>query len=376
MIAKRSLLLALVCASMSYAQLDRGTLTGIVTDPSGAVVPGVRITATHLATGVASTTIANETGNYTLVSLPIGEYRVEFEGPSFKKSVRGGVTLTSGATVRLDVGLELGSVGESVQVQAQSSPIETESARVATSINTKLVQDLPLQVNGQIRSVFNLALIAPQTKNVNGFTIAGGQGAAWEIAMDGLPASSGSSQYQTDRAPLSSVPIDAISEFNVETGGLKAQYGRSMGTITIETKSGANQVHGSGFDFIRNNALDARGFFAAAPPVLKQHDFGGTIGGPVILPKLYHGRNKTFFFASYQGFRNRAGSTAQYLTIPTLDNYKGDFSKWTRNGAFVPIYDPDTTRPSAPGSATNIRTAFPGNIIPANRFSQVALRYI
>ena len=373
---KRLLWTVFFPAVVCWAQLDRGTLTGLVTDPSSAIIPFVKITAIHVETGVTNATLVNESGNYTLVSLPIGTYRVEFETPGFKKSVRNGVTLASGATVRLDVTLEIGSVGESVQVSARSTPIETDSSRVATSINTKLVQDLPLQVSGQIRSVFDLAAIAPQTKSSNGFTIAGGQGSAWEMSMDGMPVSSGTSYYQTQRAPLSTVPIDAIAEFNVETGGMKAQYGRSMGTVTMETKSGANQVHGSGFDFIRNNALDARGFFAAAPPVLKQHDFGGTLGGPIVIPKIYRGRNKTFFFASYQGFRNRAGSNPQYLTIPTEANYKGDFSGWTRNGVLVPIYDPASIRPSAPGSATNVRDPFPGNVIPLARFSQVAVRYI
>src|SRR5262245_39742757 len=145
---KRLLWTLLFPAVVCWAQLDRGTLTGLVTDPSSAVIPAVKITAIHVETGVSNATLVNETGNYTLVSLPIGTYRVEFETPGFKKSVRNGVTLTSGATVRLDVTLEIGSVGESVQVSARSTPIETESTRVATSINTKLVQDLPLQVSG------------------------------------------------------------------------------------------------------------------------------------------------------------------------------------------------------------------------------------
>ncbi len=353
-----------------WAQVNRGTITGVITDPSGAIVPGVKITALHVETGTSSATVATETGNYTLPALPIGSYRVDFEASGFKKTVRDQVPITAGATVRVDVILELGSVGESVSVQAQASPLEAETTRVATTINTKLVSDLPLFVNGSIRSVLTLALIAPETKTAGGFRIGGGQGAGWEMMMDGIPMTSASTQYQTDRAPLGSVPIDAINEFTVESSGMKAEFGRASGAVTFETKSGTNAVHGNLFEELRNNAMDARGFFATSAPILKQHDFGGTFGGPVFIPKIYNGKNRTFFFASYQGFRNRAGTTPGYNTIPLPANYDGDFSSWTRNGVRVPIYDPASTKPN-PTGAGYVRDIFPNNIIPKARFSGV-----
>ena len=156
---------------------------------------------------------------------------------------------------------------------------------------------------------------------------------------------------------------------------MKAEFGRASGAVTFETKSGTNQLHGNLFEEMRNNAMDARGFFAQAPPILKQHDFGATAGAPVYIPKIYNGRNRTFFFASFQGFRNRAGQNPAYMTIPLPENYEGDFSKWTRNGVLVPIYDPATTTPNATG-AGYVRTVFPGNLVPKVRFSQVASRYI
>jgi hypothetical protein len=362
-------------AALCVAQLNRGTLTGVVSDPSNAAVVGAVITATHVQTGVSSRTATTDGGNYTLPALPIGVYKVEYEAPGFKKVVRSQMEVLAGGTHRVDVQFELGSVTEAITVQAQASPLQTESSRVATNVSTKLVEDLPLIVNGAIRSVFNLAMIAPETKTTGGFRIGGGQAAGWEMAMDGMPLTSASAQYQQERAPISSVPIDAISEFTVESSGMKAEFGRAMGAVTFETKSGSNQIHGNVFEFLRNNALDARGFFNTAAPVVKQNDFGGTLGGPVVIPKLYNGRNRTFFFASYQGFRNRAGTGANYMTVPTAANYEGDFSGWTRNGVRVPIYDPASTRANPSGSGY-IRDAFPGNILPKSRFSRVATAYV
>ena len=279
------LVLAFPCAQ---AQLNRGTITGIVTDPSGAAVAEAKVTVVHLETNIRSSTNATESGNYTLPALPIGQYRLDIEAPGFKRAVRDNVSLGAGTTLRLDIALEIGSVTETVEVAATAVPIESESSRVGTNITNKLVQDLPLVVAGRIRNVFNLAVIAPEAKTVGGFRIGGGQQAGWDMLMDGVSVASASNNYQTERAPISSVPIDAISEFTVETTGMKAEFGRAMGVISFETKSGTNQFHGSLFEFLRNDALDARGFFAARSPVLKQSDFGGTFGGPIFIPKVYN----------------------------------------------------------------------------------------
>ena len=205
--------------------------------------------------------------------------------------------------------MEIGQVSEAIEVSARANALETDSTRVATSLSTKLVEELPLVVAGQIRNVFNLAVIAPEARNVGTFRIGGGQQAGWDMQMDGTSTTSASTNYQYERAPISSVPVDAIAEFNVESSGMKAEYGRAMGIVSFATKSGTNQLHGNVFDFMRNNAADARGFFARSAPVLKQNDYGFTVGGPVYLPKVYNGRNKTFFFVSYEGFRNRSGNS-------------------------------------------------------------------
>ncbi|MEP6539941.1 MAG: carboxypeptidase regulatory-like domain-containing protein, partial [Bryobacteraceae bacterium] len=361
-------------------QVNRATLTGVITDPSGSAVPAAKISCIQTATNLVFSTTTTSTGNYTLPALDIGSYRVEAEAAGFKRTVQDGIVLASGATVRLDLTLEIGAVSDAVEVTSRASALDTESTRVATTLTTKLVEDLPLVVSGQIRNVFNLALIAPETKSGAGsngqFRIGGGQTASWDMNMDGLSVTSASTNYQYERAPISSAPVDAIQEFSVESTGMKAEFGRSMGTINFTTKSGTNQLHGNAFEFLRNNATDARGFFAQSTPVLKQHDFGGTFGGPVFIPKIYDGRNKTFFFISYEGFRNRAGNNPSYTTIPLPAMYNGDFSGWTNSrGAMIPIYDPASTRLGADG-VTYVRDAFAGNQIPVSRFSQVAKNYI
>jgi len=364
-----------ILAAILPAQLNRGTVTGLVTDPTGAAVPGARIVAKHLETNTTATTASTATGNYTLPALPIGDYRIHVEAEGFKRAIRDQVGVTAGATVRLDVALELGSVAETVEVAAKATPLETETTRVATTISTKLVEELPLVVSGQIRNVFNLALIAPEVRTANSYRIGGGQGAGWDMLMDGVSLASASANYQTERAPISSVPVDAIREFTVETSGMKAEYGRAMGFISFETKSGTNQFHGNVFEFLRNDAFDARGFFAARTPVNKQHDFGATGGGPVRIPKLYNGVDRTFFFLSFEGYRYREGNRPSFNTIPLPEMYEGDFRGWTNAQArMIPIYDPASTR--AGPNNTFVRDPLADNQLPKTRFSTVAKNYL
>ena len=377
---ERVLQLLFVCAMPVFAQLDRGTFTGEIKDPSGAAVARAKVTATQLSTNAFASTTTTESGDYTLPGLLIGTYRVTVEAAGFKRSVHTKVELTSGSTMRLDFAVELGTVNESVQVSAQASSLETETTRVATSLTTKLIEDLPLVVAGQIRNVFNLAVIAPEVRTGNGYRIGGAQGSGWEMSMDGTSLTSASTTYQTERAPISSVPVDAIAEFTVESTGMKAEYGRAMGQISFVTKAGGNQVHGNAFEFLRNNVTDSRGFFARSAPVLKQNDFGFTLGGPVRIPKVYDGRNKTFFFASYEGFRNRSGNTPSFSTIPLPEMYEGDFRNFARTGAngqsqMMTIYDPATTVLN-PDGRTYSRQPFANNSIPRARFSSVASKYI
>lgn len=357
------------------AQLNRGTVTGVVRDPSGAVIANAAITATHVETNTKIQARATSTGDYTLSGLDIGVYKISALAPGFRREETK-VTVDPGATVRFDFAMQVGAATDSIEVSARAALLETDSTQNSTNINNKLVGEIPIVVNGGVRSIMNLATLAPEARSTGGgLRIGGGQSAGYDVIMDGGSLTSGSSAYQEARVQISSVPLDAVSELAVETSGLKAENGRAMGVISLVSKSGTNEYHGSLFEFLRNNAMDARGFFAAATPILKQHDFGATAGGPVRVPKLYNGRNRTFFFASYEGFRNRSGGNPQFLSVPLPEMYNGDFSNWIRGGKLAPIYDPGTTR-LAPSGSGYVRDAFAGNIIPPSRFSTVAKNII
>ncbi len=355
----------------ALAQLDRGAITGVLRDPTGAGVPVAQIRATQSDTGVAYSAESTGTGDYRIPALPAGKYRITAEATGFKRTVHDDIMVTAGTTIRLDLALEIGSVSEQVEVSAQTPLLETDSARVATNVTQKLVDNLPLVVAGRVRSVFDLAILAPETRSGNGFRIGGGQGQAYDIQMDGTSVVAASNNYMRERAPLGAVSIDAVNEFSVEYAGMKAEFGRSAGIINFVTKSGTNQLHGSAYEFLRNDKLDARGFFATTRPIVRQHNFGGTVGGPIWIPKLYNGRNRTFFFLSYEGFRSKTGSGPQFMTIPLNEMYEGDFRGWTdASGAMIPIFDPGSTRRDAAGNV--VRNMFPDNQIPTSRFSEVA----
>ena len=237
----------------ALAQLDRGSITGVLRDPSDAGVPGAQVRATQTDTGVAHSVQSAATGDYLIPSLPAGRYRVTAEAPGFKRVIRDGIDVTAGSTLRIDLTLEVGAVSEQVEVTAQAPLLESDSARVATNVTRQLVDNLPLVVAGRVRSVFDLAILAPETRSGNGFRIGGGQGQAYDIQMDGASVVAASNNYMRERAPLSAVSVDAVSEFSVEYAGMKAEFGRAAGIINFVTKSGSNDLHGSAFDFIRSH---------------------------------------------------------------------------------------------------------------------------
>ncbi len=234
-----------------------------------------------------------------------------------------------------------------------------------------MVDDLPLVVGGALRSPFDLVSIASDAKG-SGTTlsIGGGQAASWSATLDGVPVNTNRSADAGETAYLTP-SVESITEFSVDTNGFKAEYGQAGGgVITFASKSGTNLYHGSAYEFLRNDDMDARGFFAATRSIYKQSDFGVTMGGPVTIPKVYQGKNRTFFFLSYEGFRNRQGANGTVFTVPTPEMYQGNFSNWVNNkNALIPIYDPRSTTPSGSGF---VRTVFPGNIIPLSSFSQVS----
>ncbi len=356
-----------------FAQSERGNLTGSITDPSGAAVAAAQVTVVNRDTNAQARAAVTAGGEYNVPNLLPGTYRVEVSAPGFKQFIQANVVVSASATVRVDIQLVLGQITEQVEVSAAGALIQTDNAKVSTSVQNKLVDELPLVVAGAMRSPFNLVSVAAEARGSGTrLSLGGGQAAAWNATLDGHSVATNRSADASEAA-LNTPSVESLTEFTVDTNGFKAEYGQAGGgMLTFASKSGTNQFHGSVYDFLRNDAMDARGFFAAKRSVYRQNDFGFLATGPVIIPKVYDGRNRTFFAVSYEGFRNRVGANDVILSVPTPEMYRGDFSKWVdQNNRPITIYDPATTRPNPSGSGS-IRTAFPNNQIPVNRFSTTA----
>jgi hypothetical protein len=379
----RALATLLLCSLAAFAQSERGTIQGSVKDSSGAVIVGARVTVTNTDTNSAVNFTSNESGDYTAPSLQAGSYNVRVEKEGFKAAIIAKLSVNAATNVRADVTLEVGSTSTAVEVQASALQLSTESAKATAAVTNKMVDELPLVVSGAMRSPFDLANTTPEAKNLggdNGFILGGGQAASYGTNLDGVSANT-TRALQQSWVAVNAPSLEAISEFTVDTNGFKAEYGHAGGGLmNFVSKGGTNQYHGTAYEFLRNNALDANNFFnnraGLAIPIYKQHDFGGSFGGPVWIPKIYNGKNKTFVFTSYETFRNRAGATGFTANVPTKEMYGGDFSNWVTslNNAVVriPIYDPTTQVRNNDGSYT--RTAFPGNVVPASKFDPVSVK--
>ncbi|MBI3681716.1 MAG: TonB-dependent receptor [Acidobacteria bacterium] len=244
---------------------------------------------------------------------------------------------------------------------------------MTTAVQNRLVDELPLVVGGALRSPFDLVSITPEARGGGSqLALGGGQARAWEATLDGVSVATNRSADAVEIA-YNAPSLEAITEFAVDTNGFKAEYGQAGGGImTFSSKSGTNRFHGVAYDFLRNEKLDARGFFAPTRAVYRQNDFGATAGGPMWIPKIYDGRDKTFFFFSYEGFRNRVGGNDVIRSVPAPEMYEGDFTRWVnQNNQLLQIYDPATTRQNPSGSGF-IRDPFAGNRIPQARFSPFA----
>lgn len=366
----RLLLLTLVLAGAVFAQQDRGSITGVVKDTTGALIPNAAVTATRIETNTTLKTVTTASGDYSFPTVDIGTYSVRVEQQGFKTAIAKDVVVSASIAARIDITLEVGATQQSVEVSAAGVQVQTENARIQTAVANRLVDQLPLVVGGQLRSPFDLALLAPEVKAPNNandnFAIGGGQAATYGVSLDGVSSNTGRA-LQTQWAAMNTPSLDAISEFTVDSNGFKAEYGRAQGgQMSFVSKGGTNEYHGNLFEFLRNDALDA-GFYnkATRKPVYKQHDFGGTFGGPISIPKLYNGKNKSFFFVSYEGFRNREGANPSFLSVAPKEFYDGNFTNWVDNaGRQIPIFDPLTG-----GSGT--RSPFPNNQVPQSRFDPI-----
>ncbi|PYS26488.1 MAG: hypothetical protein DMG11_19755 [Acidobacteria bacterium] len=352
------------------AQTDRATITGLVTDPSGATVPDAKVTATAVATGVARSTVTSAQGTYTLPELPSGVYQVQVEAKGFKTTQKS-VELFVLVTQRMDFRLEVGAANEVVKVTEEAPLIQADSAVEQSTATPRQVLELPLQVSSETAGRSPLSFIyldssvssasGQNTPSTTNFRINGSQGLGQNILIDGgTTRRAQNGTFFTEVAP----GPDVFDEFTINTGSYSSEYDNSSGgVIDFKLKSGTNNFHGELYEYWRNDYLNANTFLNNSGGLRKnedrENDFGGNFGGPVFIPKLYNGRNKTFFFFGYGGYRFLQGQNV-LVSIPTMKMRQGDFSELLTDpyvlsffGHPIQIYDP--TIPS--GS----RTAIPGN---------------
>ncbi len=355
-----------------------GTFTGEIKDSSGAAIANATVTVRNTGTNGTRVVTTNEEGLYTIPALVPGIYDVKAEKTGFKSAARNNVELQVQQTARVDFGLEVGQVSETVEVSASAQLLATENATVGTVVEQKRITELPL--NG--RNFFSLVALSPNvTYGFNPPAQAAGRqgGTRSSLTMSVAGARSAWSNYTLDGITNTDInfnlyivlpSVEALQEFKVQTGIYPAEFGRAAGQINVSTKGGSNQYHGTLFEFLRNDKLDARPYFFKDPesptqvaPLkapYRQNQYGGTLSGPVWIPKLFNGKDKLFFMANYEGFKSRTTST-NFFTTMTPEMRAGDFS-------VVPtaLQDPLTRVRSG---TTITSTPFPGNRIPTNRFS-------
>ncbi|HKA00689.1 MAG TPA: TonB-dependent receptor [Candidatus Solibacter sp.] len=371
-----SVSLALAFASPMSAQVNKSNLSGVVKDTTGAVVARAAVKLTNSDTGVSRAEVSDDTGLYRFLLVDLGTYRLEITAPGFKKFSRDGIVLQAGETITADATLQLGEVTESISVTGEASLLRTETAALGTTVNTRAITELPLQ--GRNPYVF-LSLSAGiqytgDPGNLNPWDVSGpssfaasGSKARSEFLLDGVP------NMAINNVSFSPSP-DAVGEMRVQTNAYDAEYGHSGSAfVNVSTKSGTNQIHGNAYEYLQNDFLNAPTFFDnlnnRPKSIKRQNTFGGGVGAPIYLPKIYKGRNRTFFFVNYEGTRRPSLSTSS-IVVPTLLERKGDFSKTVDGqGRAITIDDP--------ASITNgVRSAFPGNVIPQNRWDAIGAKIL
>lgn len=361
---------ALLLPVAANAQTVSGTVTGIVKDASGAVLPGVTVTFTQVETGRQETVVTDRDGRYTSQPLQLGTYRVEASLTGFKASARGAIPITIDDVARVDFTLEVGTIEEVVEVQAQASLVDARTSSVGKLVDNRRIAELPLNT----RNVYALIYLTPGVAGTIGnaygdlrYTINGARPRSSDTLIDGVTATF---PTVTGGQGISVFPsVDAIQEFKVLGATFPAEFGRSLGSvINVAYKAGTNKFHGSGYEFVRDSSFDSKNYFqklrGETPGDFSRHQFGGSAGGPLQVGKM-------FYMASFEGLREKAFASST-LTVPTLLERQGDFSRTlAANGQVVRIFNPFSTRPNPAGGF--IRDQFEGNRIPAGMMDPVAL---
>ncbi len=371
----RTVLSCLSVAAVSNAQEVRASLTGTVTDSSGAPIPGAAVSVTNLSTNFSVAAESNAAGSYVTPFLAPGIYRISVEHQGFKKYIRENIRLEAQDRARADITLEVGDLAQSVTISADVSLLQTETASRSQVIANELISQIPTQG----RNPFQIAWAAPGVIKTGGwrylrsfdiagtsnFAVNGGRNRENEVLLDGI------SNVRGNRTVIHVPTMESVQEFKVVTNSYDAQYGRTGGgVVTIVTKSGGNAFHGSLFEYFQSEELNANqtelNRNGTKKPPNNINTFGFNLSGPVLIPKLFDGRNKLFWLLSYEGMRQRSADPGSQ-SVPLAEWRNGDFSSLLNaQGQQVTIYDPLTTQANA------TRTPFAGNRIPANRISPIA----
>lgn len=348
------------------AQSGTGTITGTVIDQTGSALPNARVTIVETQTGIKHEVSTNSSGAYTVPELPVGIYSVSASAQGYKTVNRNGLHLNITDVARVDLTLTVGSTNETVTVSAAAVELNTENAEVATTISDREVADLPLNgrnfqqlmtldgtaysIGGSVQNQFR------GSQSVYGGNVIGAGGSRSDdvaFLIDGL------NNRDIGFGSAILIPsIDALQEFKFQTKTYSAEFGGATTQVQLHFKSGTNSLHGTAYEFVRNNDFDARGFNETSVPRLNQNQFGYSLGGPVYIPRLYDGRNKSFFFGNYEGLRIKANSAPQYFWVPTSEQWSGAVGQ--------SIVDPQTQQPF-PGTD--------GQTVPASRISEFAKAY-
>jgi hypothetical protein len=378
------LILLFTVSHLADAQVVSATLQGVVQDATGATVSAAKVEALNTSTGIVTRAETNASGRFVFVSLePGGPYTITVEAQGFNTEIRSGIHLVLNQVVDLNIPLQVGASVQKVEVNSDVTQLETSSAAIGQVIGNRSVENLPLNQ----RNVWSLLFLTPgvtgsvtyQYNSMN-MSVNGGRPGTTNLLVDGIP---GSPPLIVPIGSLGVFPsVDSVQEFKVLTNGYSAEFGRSgSGIVNVILKSGTNQLHGSLFEFLRNSDLDANTYFAnrsGTPlPSFRRSQFGGSLSGPVYLPKLYNGKNRTFFLFSYEGLRQGTDSELT-TTLPTALQQTGDFSQtFNAAGNQVLIYDPETTVSSGSGYVRESFLDETGkNAIPANRIDPVAAKII
>jgi Carboxypeptidase regulatory-like domain len=373
-----------------WAQQQTAEVIGTISDSSGAVVVGATVSVTNPSRAIKMVVTSDAKGRYVAPLLPpAADYQILVSKPGFNQVVRAGITLQVAQVALVNITLTVGSVSQSVSVTGAPPLLDTQTSSIGQVISDRTIVNLPL--NG--RSSFRLIQLTPGVTfsqaaygqfgdvPVNStwdtqFAINGGRSGGNAILIDGVPATTG---FQNEITTIPS--IDDTQEFKVQSNNLSAEYGRyAGGVVNVTTKAGTQQFHGSAFEFLRNSVLNADDYIdkehGVAVPSFKMNQFGFAVGGPIVLPKIYDGHGKTFFFGDFQETRRNQGTTF-VGTVPTALQRTGDFSQTLNSsGKLVTIYNPFSTRPNPSNSAQYIRDPFPGNVIPQNLLDPVAQKII